>query len=215
MKGRAFPWTAEEIALVKQNGSKNRAEIRSLLCKRFGAKTYYTVLSISGLCKRNGWKAADNGCFKPGNIPHPNAGAKGPTKTSFKPGNAAPNKRPIGSTRVTRDGFTEIKIADPNIWDHAQRVLWREHFGDIPDGYVVAFKDGNKRNISIDNLELVSRAQLIRENKLKSELSCTHHGITPAIRALAKLRCEMIKQQKTAHSRQTPAHDHLSTPSPP
>lgn len=36
------------------------------------------------------------------------------------------------------------------------RVIWEEHYGEIPKGYVVHHKDGNKLNNDIENLELMS-----------------------------------------------------------
>lgn len=38
-----------------------------------------------------------------------------------------------------------------------QRVVWREHRGEIPPGHEIIFKDGNKRNCAIENLECLPR----------------------------------------------------------
>jgi hypothetical protein len=34
------------------------------------------------------------------------------------------------------------------------RVIWEQHHGSIPEGYKLYFKDGNKENLSVDNLYL-------------------------------------------------------------
>ena len=39
------------------------------------------------------------------------------------------------------------------------RVIWEEHYGSIPKGYIVHHKDGNKLNNSIDNLELLTNEE--------------------------------------------------------
>lgn len=38
------------------------------------------------------------------------------------------------------------------------RLVWVEHNGPIPKGHIVIFRDGNRENITIDNLMMVSRA---------------------------------------------------------
>ena len=35
------------------------------------------------------------------------------------------------------------------------RVVWIKANGPIPDGHIIHHKDGNKRNVAIDNLELM------------------------------------------------------------
>lgn len=48
---------------------------------------------------------------------------------------------------------------------HVHRLQWMKYHGDIPKGYVIHHKDGNKLNWNIDNLELLSRSQHIKEHK--------------------------------------------------
>lgn len=50
---------------------------------------------------------------------------------------------------------------------HVHRLEWRKHNGEIPKGYVIHHKDGNKLNWDIHNLELLSRSEHIREHKDK------------------------------------------------
>ena len=49
--------------------------------------------------------------------------------------------------------------------NHVHRLVWEEHFGIIPNGYVIHHKDENKLNWDISNLELLSRDEHIREHK--------------------------------------------------
>ena len=88
--------------------------------------------------------------------------------TRFKKGSIPPNWLPIGSERVTVDGYVEIKVADgqkQNNYKLKHRVLWQAHHGEIPKGYVVMFKNGNSLDLDIRNLMLVSRGQLAVFNK--------------------------------------------------
>lgn len=59
----------------------------------------------------------------------------------------------IGETRTTKYGFIQIKMPT-HPWQMKHIVMWIINNGDIPPGYYIAFKDNNKSNISIDNLEL-------------------------------------------------------------
>ena len=47
---------------------------------------------------------------------------------------------------TTRDGRTVFK----------HRMIWEEHHGKIPQGFVVHHKNGNKHDNRIENLELLS-----------------------------------------------------------
>ena len=96
-------------------------------------------------------------------------GYMGPNKTSFKKGNIPANWRPVGSERVTTEGYTEVKIQDGKLnknWRMKHLVIWEKANGPIPKGHVVIFGNGDKGNLSLDNLVLVSRSQLVRMNQL-------------------------------------------------
>ena len=45
-------------------------------------------------------------------------------------------------------------------WVPEHRRLWETEHGPIPAGHVVAFKDGDKQNVTLDNLVLMTRAEL-------------------------------------------------------
>lgn len=107
--------------------------------------------------------------FKKGQAAH-NKGKSMPSRgrmaqTQFKKGNRPHNYKPVGSTRINVDGYTEIKVSDPKKWRCLHCVLWEAAHGPIPRGHVVIFGDGNKQNITLENLILVTRAQLVRMNQ--------------------------------------------------
>jgi hypothetical protein len=94
--------------------------------------------------------------FKKGHTPI-NKGTKGltgPNKTSFKKGYTPKNYKPVGSERITKDGYIQIKTADPNTWELKQKVIYEKEFGKIPEGHALFFLDQNKLNVSLDNLVL-------------------------------------------------------------
>lgn len=97
-----------------------------------------------------------------------NKGTKGlmkANKTSFKKGNVPQNYRPVGSERINKDGYIEVKVSDPNKWETKNKIVYKKYFGDIPKGYKVIYADGNKFNNEPDNLILVSSSELLIANR--------------------------------------------------
>lgn len=48
---------------------------------------------------------------------------------------------------------------------HVHRFVWEKYHGMVPEGYVIHHKDENKLNWAIENLELLSRSNHIKEHK--------------------------------------------------
>jgi hypothetical protein len=146
------------------NGPKNMTE---LLNKTFG--TNYTYAQIDGYYNNHNIDSGLDGKFQKGHIP-PNKGKKGTggwEPTQFKKGCRPVNFKPIGSERVNIDGYTEIKIADPNKWRLKHQVIWEAANGPMPKGHGVIFGDGKRSNCDINNLILVSQRQLLTLNRNK------------------------------------------------
>lgn len=107
-------------------------------------------------------------------------GVGGWEPTQFKKGHKPWNYQPVGSERVNTEGYVDIKIADPNKWRAKHKLIWEAAHGPIPKGHVLIFGDGNKKNIKLDNLILVSRKQLVRLNQhnlIQSDTELTKAGI--------------------------------------
>lgn len=69
-------------------------------------------------------------------------------------------KYPIGSSRII-NGYEYIKVSTDdngflNQWDRKCRIVWRQHFGDIPEGYKVVFLNGDTLDCRIENLACIS-----------------------------------------------------------
>jgi len=43
-------------------------------------------------------------------------------------------------------------------------LIWQEAHGPVPKGHIIVFRDGNLENLSLDNLECISRAENMRRN---------------------------------------------------
>lgn len=50
-------------------------------------------------------------------------------------------------------------------WIQKHVLLWEQANGPIPKGHCLIFLDGNRSNIALDNLELISRSTLLTLNK--------------------------------------------------
>ena len=111
-------------------------------------------------------------------------------KTMFQKGNSI-NERPVGDERVDVDGYTYIKVEQPNKWKLKHRVLYEEKYGTIPKGYNLIFADGNKQNLKLDNLILVSNSELFILNqnglyKRDKELTKTGANIAKLLDMISK-----------------------------
>lgn len=134
--------------------------------------------------------------FKKGQEP-PNKGLRRPgwfrgrmRETQFKRGSKPHTWKPIGAERINADGYRDRKVTDtgypPRDWVGVHRLNWIAAHGPIPPGHIVRFKDGNKLNPELANLELVSLAENMRRNTL--------HRYPKEIRHAIQLRGALIRQ---------------------
>lgn len=118
--------------------------------------------------------------------------------TQFKPNAIPKNVLPVGHIRITKDGYLEIKTA-PGLrkWVLLHRWRWQQAHGQYPPkGVPIAFKDGNKQNCDISNLELVSRGEMMRRN--------TIHNLPKELVEIVQLRGRLnrkINKQGEQHER--------------
>lgn len=130
--------------------------------------------------------------FQKGQTPW-NKGIKGSIPknvTSFKKGNLPHNTRKEGETRLDKEGYVLVKVAHKK-WIRKHRLIWEQAHGEIPKGYVIRIKDGNKENYSLDNMELITFADNMRLNaihRFPTELKQT-------IRLLKKLKKKINEKQ--------------------
>lgn len=89
-------------------------------------------------------------------------------ETRFKPGNRPHTWVPIGTEQI-RDGYLWRKVTDGHgrhDWRLVHVMLWEQHNGPAPKGLILVFRDRNKQNIQLDNLELITRAENCRRNSI-------------------------------------------------
>lgn len=190
-------WTPEEEAiLVDLYPDLTCNDIAALLDRLPGS--VYSAASRLQLEKSAYFKASDTSGriqrgkqhpmmlatrFKPGSQPW-NTGIKGwqaggrSVETQFKKGQmsaAAQRKyKPIGSLRISKDGYLERKVTDnPALvparrWVAVHRLVWIATHGPIPKGHVVVYKAGQRtaveQDITADRLECITRGELANRN---------------------------------------------------
>ena len=111
--------------------------------------------------------------FKPGIVPW-NTGMKGwkaggrSAETRFKPGQRPHTWKPLGSLRLSKEGYLQRKMTDtgypPRDWVAVHVLLWHAWHGPVPAGHKLRFRNGDKTDIRIGNLEIVTDAENMRRN---------------------------------------------------
>ena len=188
----------EHIDFIKAHQGASAREMAELFTKYFNISV--SINQMKGVMYRNNISSGKTGRFEKGNTPY-NKGKKMSKElyekckpTMFKKGHIPKNHREIGSERITKDGYIEIKIADPDVWKLKHRLIYEKCYGEIPAGYSVIFGDGDKQNCNIDNLILVSRSELLLMNRnklIKNDSVLTKVGVN-----IAKLLDTMNKKKR-------------------
>ncbi|MGQ2994232.1 HNH endonuclease [Variovorax sp.] len=144
--------------------------------------------------------------FQPGQVSW-NKGVKGVTgmqeacrATQFKPGrppSEAANYVPIGTLRLSKDGYLQRKVTDDRAvvpaqrWVAEHRLVWEATNGPVPAGSVVVFKPGRKtvelELITVDALEVLTRVELMQRNSV-------HTQYPPEVARLVQLRGALTRQ---------------------
>ncbi len=199
-------WTAEQEAIVSaryphEKTEKIAADLDIPLSKvyakadRLGLKkTPEYLASPDAQRLRRGDNVGAAYRFPKGHVPF-NKGMKGVCyegckQTQFKKGQKSHTWTPIGTERLSKEGYLQRKMTDTGVtrrdYVAVHHLIWKEAGRDIPEGYALSFKDGNKTNITLENLELVSRADLMKRN--------TYHNYPKEIAQLIQLRGAVQRQ---------------------
>ena len=216
MKGK--PFSEEEIELIKSKYSDTRTDElatqlnRSLisiysLANRFHLKKSETFLksAASGRLQK-GTKIGISTFYLKGHIPA-NTGKKMEEfmkpetlekfkANQFKKGNIPPNSYEDGMESIYTDvdGRQYIKIKVPGIkrmvFKHC--VVYTEAFGELPEGYIITFKDGNTLNCIPENLKAITR----QENMQRNSINRFPEELKSVIRLLSKLNKKTQAHEK-------------------
>lgn len=201
MKGRQIHYSADELAWIKAYASDTPRRDMHALFVQVWNRPDVTHDHLKALCTRKGWKSSNTGHFPKGNTPH-NAGKKGHNHpgsraTQFKPGHgrsghAVTLYKPVGTERVTRDGYHERKVNDgPALrkrWQAIHRINYEAAHGPVPKGHRLKCLDGNKANTDASNWEPIPYALAPRlDGRFGRGFEQAPPELKPLILATAKL----------------------------
>lgn len=156
----------EEFVRKNYIGITNQ-ELSNLINEEFG--TNFTTQQIKSFKHNRGLDSGLTSHFEKGHQPI-NKGTKGMFNVggnsgSFKKGQKPSNTLPVGSEIMKGDGYLWTKIQEsPPKWKQSHVLFWEKESGKIPDGKMLTFLDGDKTNISLTNLRLITQNENIRLN---------------------------------------------------
>lgn len=222
----AIRYTSEHIDWLRKNIHGIRFKVLTkMFNEHFGLNV--SVTAMISLCNRYGLYNGIDSRFNPvmvnagvlyrfqkGHVPA-NKGKKGISypgmaATQFKKGNIPQTWKPVGTETVRSNGYIWVKVAEPNKWREKHRLIWEKANGPVPAGHAIVFADGNKQNVTLENLILITRAQLARLNQnnlIGGSADLTRTGILVADviskvakrHRSAKRSSKKIKQEEDAH----------------
>jgi HNH endonuclease len=202
-------WTKEELEYVKLNYSDRYTKDIAAVINRSDKAVYQAAMNLNVkkspefikiFLKREAEKLKVLGVtsrFKPGNVSH-NKGQKMSKElyervkvSMFKKGNEPHNMKYDGHERLDpKDGYVYIRIAKAKyVLKH--RLVWEQHNGPIPKGNIIVFKDKDKYNITIDNLQMISK----RENMLRNTVTKYPLELQQLIKLNNKLKTTLHEKQ--------------------
>jgi hypothetical protein len=103
---------------------------------------------------------------------------------------------PVGTEVVDPDGYRKRKVADDrNVdsrfnWRYVHVLVWERAHGKVPRGHAIAFRNGNKADLRLDNLELVSRREVMLRNSV--------HHLPKALADVIQLRGALVRRIREA-----------------
>ena len=118
--------------------------------------------------------------------------------TEFKRGHAPHNYQPVGTLRVNGSGYVDRKIADPDVWKCEHQLVWEEAHGPIPKGMKMIFLDGNKQNTALENLELISAAEMLAMNRERMHTTDPELTRTGVLIAKVMMKTYQLKEKQNA-----------------
>lgn len=134
------PFTPEELAFLKEHvPGRPFRELTRLFNERFGQAK--TEGAIRNFCSRKG---IHNGLV------------------NFYKGHEGSNAYESGGETLGPRGFIMVKTCEkPRVWELKHHLIWKKHFGEIPENAVVLFADGDNRNFAVENLIMLTREEFL------------------------------------------------------
>lgn len=121
------------------------------------------------------------------------------------------NLKPIGFERYCKNAKCWLIKASIKRYERKSHYLWRKAGRKIPRGHIIDYKDGNSRNCTLENLELISRVEMAWRKKLQYHQ--LNDEIKPTFSAFVKLK-EGINQRKKEKDMEKNQSPNIATQEP-
>lgn len=197
-KPRGKKWSAKEVAHLKELWRSKTVHECSEILGRATSSIYQKVREQGFKRDPEHEHISTQSRFKKGFQPW-NTGLKGwdaggkSHKTRFKRGHGNSNNAyPVGHEQYDSYGVLMRKVSNTGErrekWRPVKDITYEEHHGEIPEGCIVTFNDGNKENYDPLNLVALTRAQMLDRNRIQRYGSEVHGLAVTLGRFKAKLR---------------------------
>lgn len=121
--------------------------------------------------------------------------------TRFKKGNKPDNTKYDGAISVRHMDagdhhipYKFIRISEGE-WVLYHRHIWEKEHRAIPEGMILAFRDGDQMNCSLENLELIT----MEENMRRNSIMRYPEELRTSMRTLGKLKKKIKNATKQNH----------------
>lgn len=165
-------WTVDEDNFLQDN-----YEIMS--AKEIGIKLNRTLLSVKSRLLRLGITKSKKAL---------KAIRSKPNSGQFRKGRVADHGLPIGSITKWRhtkgEFFLWIKLRDNDTvnslenWKMLHLHVWEVSHGPVPAGHLITFKDGDRLNCELTNLEMISQQEIMKRNSASLNMTDKYVAMT-------------------------------------
>ena len=191
-------WTTEEYwkyqkkypkgmyEFIRDNSwNVSSARMAEMVEEKFGY--HFTATGMKQFRQRNGIKSGLTGWFQK-SVPPGTKGRKQEdfikdpeamqrtVATRFRKGHRPVNEMPVGTVRMGAAGYLirkkQMQGTQWERWEMLHKAVWEEANGPVPKGMVLIFRDGDRTNVSLDNLVLVTRGELAQLNRKYGGTGC-------------------------------------------
>lgn len=109
------------------------------------------------------------------------------------PGAGGCNRKPIGTESIACGQYLSYKVGDGE-WELKHRALYKQYYGEIPEGYVVVFANQDRTDFRKENLIAVDKNKLKIMNKYHLIKYSTEATKTGAIIADIIIKTQELKK---------------------